>query len=68
MFYLIDAKAQPNGDNLLHSVLCGTLPEPQDRVSLGDFPNCRSAMSPARMKYKTANGCPNCSGDCHTKK
>lgn len=67
MQYYVNNRSQANGDHEVHqSVGCPFPAAPQNQVSLGDHPNCSSAVRSARTMYATANGCAYCSPACHT--
>ena len=42
------------------------LPLPENRIYLGDFAYCTSAVTEARKHYRQVNGCYFCSKPCHT--
>ncbi len=45
---------------------CSYLPEQENRIELGDFISCRSALITARQIYPSADGCYYCCNGCHT--
>lgn len=57
-----------NHDHEVHdmSQQCGHLPDQQNREPLGIHPDCHSAVSKAKKKYPSANGCFWCAKACHT--
>lgn len=64
--YYVNKNAQPNGDHEVHNEYCRYLPVIQNRVHLGEFPDCREAVKEAKRQYTQVNGCKTCSPDCHT--
>lgn len=65
--YYVNRNAQPNGDHEVHQVsICSTPADERNRLYLGDFPSCHGAVREAKKHYSSANGCANCSSDCHT--
>jgi hypothetical protein len=64
--YYVNQNAQANGDHEVHTSTCTWLPDPANRLYLGEFSNCHDAVRGARMFYRTANGCFYCSLPCHT--
>jgi hypothetical protein len=67
MRYYVNTNAQANGDHEVHKEIgCPTPAEPQNRLQLGDFATCAGAVAEAKKTYATADGCANCSPECHT--
>ncbi len=67
MRYYVNSNRQPNGDHEVHKETgCPTPAEPENRRYLGEFTNCADAVREAKKIYSTANGCANCSPECHT--
>lgn len=64
--YYVNQNSQSNGDHEVHTDDCSFLPNPENREYLGIFNNCCDAVSIAKQKYPTANGCYYCSNACHT--
>lgn len=65
--YYVNKNPQPNGDHEVHRVdNCPTPADEENREYLGLFESCHGAVAKAKEKYPTANGCANCSPDCHT--
>ncbi len=67
MLYYVSTKPLENGDHEIHSVICKSLPGPDDRVYLGDFADCRAAIAEARKRFSGVNGCKFCSRKCHSR-
>lgn len=66
MSYYVNKNAQSNGDHEVHKYGCRYLPHPSNRIYLGDFISCHSAVNEAKRYYSQVNGCYYCSRDCHT--
>lgn len=64
--YYVNTNAQSNGDHEVHKSDCSRLPEPENRLYLGDFSSCGPAVTEAKKTYKQSNGCYYCSNACHT--
>jgi hypothetical protein len=66
MYYYVNKNAQTNGDHEVHKLDCSFLPDSENRILLGDFSNCRDAVTSAKRYYTQCNGCYYCSRECHT--
>lgn len=66
--YCVNMNAQSNGDHEVHntSAGCAHLPEPVNRLDLGNHPNCQSAVAAAQQYYPQSNGCAYCVPECNT--
>ncbi len=64
--YYVNKNQQANGDHEVHVIGCLKMPDQQNQIYLGKFPNCRPAVTEAKKQYPTANGCYLCSRECHT--
>ncbi len=64
--YYVNKNAQANGDHEVHTPGCAFLPNPENRIYLGDFSSCFPAVREARKYYPQSNGCYYCSRACHT--
>ena len=64
--YYVNMNAQANGDHEVHEAGCAWLPKPENRIYLGDYLLCATAVSKAREYYSQVNGCYFCSRACHT--
>lgn len=63
--YYVNQNAQTNGDHEVHKSTCVFMPEPQHRLYLGTFTNCRDAVKEAKKTYPyTADGCHYCCPEC----
>ncbi len=66
MRYYVNKNAQVNGDHEVHTATCSWLPDPQNRLFLGDFYSCQQAVTEAKKYYWQSNGCKHCCPECHT--
>ena len=64
--YYVNKNSQANGDHEVHVPNCSFFPAENNRVYLGTFPTCRSAVTEARKHFTKVNGCYYCSNPCHT--
>ena len=64
--YYVNKNAQTNGDHEVHKTGCSFMPNPENRIYLGEFPSCFGAVREAKRHYSRSNGCYYCSNDCHT--
>ena len=64
--YYVNKNAQSNGDHEVHTPGCSFMPDPENRLYLGDFTNCKDAVKEAKKHYAQSNGCYYCSKECHT--
>jgi hypothetical protein len=64
--YYVNRNAQANGDHEVHVPSCSFFPDPENRLYLGEFSNCRAAVNEAKKYYAQSNGCYYCSEECHT--
>ena len=65
--YYVNKNAQPKGEHEVHKAGCSYLPDPENRVYLGDFTNCEDAVREAKKHYDNVDGCYYCSRECHTR-
>ena len=63
--YYVNTQAQPNGDHEVHNARCSYLPSIVNRVYLGEFSSCKSAVAEGKKYYPKADGCFHCSPTCH---
>jgi len=67
MRYYVNTNAQANGDHEVHKEIgCPTPAASENRKYLGDFATCAPAVAEAKKTYSKADGCANCSPECHT--
>ena len=64
--YYVSKNAQSNGDHEVHKPGCSYMPQPENRIYLGEHATCHTAVIAARAYYNQVNGCYYCSNDCHT--
>ncbi len=67
--YVVNKNAQPDtGDHEVHNLNVANecLPDPENRLDLGDHPNCQSAVTEAKQHFSDSNGCKFCAPQCHT--
>ena len=64
--YYVNKNAQSNGDHEVHTTGCSFMPSDGNRLYLGDFVYCQSAVAKAREYYSRVNGCYFCASGCHT--
>ncbi len=65
-YHYVNKNAQPNGDHEVHKTGCNWMPQPENRIFLGDFSTCSPAVTAAKIHYNQVNGCYYCSPACHT--
>ena len=64
--YYVNKNAQSNGDHEVHKEGCSYMPSSENRIYLGDFSNCNSAVSAGKKHYDQVDGCYYCCRSCHT--
>lgn len=64
--YYVNRNEQPNGDHEVHTDGCSWMPAAHNRINLGDFSSCHSAVNQAKNHYVQVNGCYYCANECHT--
>lgn len=65
MRFYVNRNAQPNGDHEVHRCTCAWLPDPQNRLYLGDFLYSSQALAAAKRYYTRADGCAYCCPEIH---
>jgi len=50
---------------VVHSEECKSLPNEDNRIYLGEFYWCRTAVEDAKKHYFKVNGCYACCNECH---
>lgn len=70
-YFCVNKNDQANGDHEVHQTSprpCEWLPNPENRISLGEHLSCVGAVAEARRRYpgNRINGCYFCSNECHT--
>ncbi len=63
----VNKNAQSTGEHEVHTTGCSYMPEPENRVYLGEFTNCGGAVRKAKNVYSNVDGCYYCSNECHTR-
>ncbi len=66
--FIINRHTQPTGENEVHEeAICNHLPLPENRILVGYFDTCRSAIFAAKLKWPSniIDGCAYCT-TCHT--
>ena len=65
--YYVNKNAQAgSGDHEVHKSGCAFMPLKRNRIYLGDYLSCHSALAAARLYYDDVDGCYFCSNACHT--
>ncbi|MFT5777743.1 MAG: hypothetical protein ACI837_000691 [Crocinitomicaceae bacterium] len=68
MRFYVNKNVQANGDHEVHQATCLFLPNEVNRINLGEFFNCATAVEAAKEHYpKSSNGCFFCAILCHEK-
>lgn len=65
--YFVNKNAQANGDHEVHREGCQWMPNPENRIYLGNFTSCGQAVSKAKSMYGKSDGCYHCSSPCHVR-
>jgi hypothetical protein len=65
--YYVNKNSQSSGEHEVHKSGCSFMPAPENKVYLGDFLSCQSAVVEARKKYSDVDGCYYCSNECNKK-
>lgn len=64
--FYVNKNAQSNGDHEVHEEGCRYMPAAENRIYLGEFSSCSSAVREAKKHYTQVNGCKTCANPCHT--
>ena len=70
-YYYINRNPQPSpeqGEHEIHKGYnCPKPPLPENRIKLGDFPNCKDATAEAKRRFPDwkIDGCEHCNEECH---
>lgn len=64
--YYVHTKTDDEGDYEVHVSDCSWLPNEENRKYLGNFNNCKEAVTEARKYFSPVNGCKHCCKLCHT--
>ena len=67
--FCVNRNSQSTGEHEVHNLdaNCPHLPQPSNRVALGEHSNCRGALAAARKHYANVDGCAFCAPSCHSK-
>ena len=65
-YYYVNTGKDKDGHNEVHVEGCSWLPSVLNRDYLGNYSNCRPAVTEAISRGYNANGCFHCSKPCHT--
>ena len=68
--YVVNKNAQSDGYHEVHNEeTCNHLPEPHNRVSVGNYNSCSSAVAACKNENTSfkIDGCYYCSNACHTR-
>ena len=65
--YYVNRNAQPTGEHEVHKSGCTHMPEPENKLYLGEFTNCKDAVKKAKDYYNNVDGCYYCCNECHTR-
>ena len=70
--FIVNKNPQPiSGDHEVHdlSALCNHLPEKENQIDLGKFPDCHGAVAEAKRRFPKhahlIDGCFFCAKECH---
>lgn len=68
--FLMNKKAQPNGDHEVHNATAGCthIPSAENQIDLGIHTSCHGAVAEAKGRWpeKRIDGCYYCCKSCHT--
>ena len=67
MRFYVNKHKQSNGNHEVHTGTCVLLPRKENRIDLGEFFTCSTALVKAEDHFKKVNGCFFCSRLCHEK-
>lgn len=68
--YILNKNAQTTGEHEVHNTnTCNWLPDLSNRIDLGEYSTCQSAVLEAKRRYPGSkiDGCYHCSPTCHTR-
>ncbi|OQA84106.1 MAG: hypothetical protein BWY31_02543 [Lentisphaerae bacterium ADurb.Bin242] len=66
MKYYVNKESDKRGDHEVHKEICFWLPDPNNRIALGECANAHEAVRKAKEYYSTADGCYHCCPEAHT--
>lgn len=64
--YYVNRNSQSNGDHEVHVFGCSVMPQPENRIYVGEHYTCVTAVVAAKQLYYQSNGCYWCCNPCHT--
>ena len=66
--FCVNKNSQSNGDHEVHNLTtgCSYMPDPGNRLHLGEHASCRPAVTEAKKTYSQSNGCFYCAKECNT--
>lgn len=64
--YYVNKNAQKNGDHEVHKEGCIWMPTIYNRISVGNWSKCSSAVIFSKLYFVQSNGCAYCCRECHT--
>ena len=67
--FIINRNPQPSGEHEVHEeTICTNLPYPENRITVGDFNQCSTAILAAKTRWPgyIIDGCEYCTA-CHTR-
>lgn len=67
MKFYVNKNAQPTGEHEVHRFICDRLPDPENRLYLGDLASSRQALIEAKKRYNNVDGCAYCCPEIHTR-
>ena len=67
MMFYVNKNAQVTGEHEVHRFTCSWLPDPENRIYLGDFATSQEAVWAARRYYNCVDGCAFCCPESHTR-
>jgi len=65
--YYVNKNAQTTGEHEVHKTGCSYMPDYENKLSLGNFSNCKDAVKEAKKTYSNVDGCYYCCNECHTR-
>ena len=67
MEFYVNKSASNDNKHEVHSATCVFLPVESNRISLGEFFTCTTAINKAKEHFDNVNGCYFCARLCHEK-
>lgn len=65
--YYLNRVAQPTSEHEVHISTCSFMPSIENRIYLGNFYDCESAIKEAKKHFYKVDGCYYCCRKCHTR-